>query len=92
MTSAELLAAMHDAARECGIEIRRLPPGGDAEPPARSGICRVGERWFAMLAAGDSVEDRIDVLAAALRALGPALDAHWLPPAVRERVDRGGRA
>lgn len=87
----DLLQLLGELAREAGLEVRRVPAGlGDpAEPPARSGVCRVGSRHFVLLAAADSVEDRIEALAAGLRMADPAvLEGRFLPPAVRERLDR----
>jgi hypothetical protein len=87
---AEVLEFLIDLSRETGLEVRRVParPSSESEPPARSGVCRVRGRLFVLLAAADSVEDRIAALAAGLRALDPAvLEGRWLPPAVRERLD-----
>jgi hypothetical protein len=88
----EPLAMLRELARAAGVEIRdvraRATPEGD--PPARSGACRLGDRVWVVLVAGDSVEDRIAALADALDRAEPGWrDAHWLPPAVRERLERG---
>ena len=91
MEAPEILRFLLELAREAGVEVRRVPQGmGEpGEPPARSGVCRVGSRLFVLLAAADSVEDRIEALAAGLRAADPAaLEGRFLPPAVRERLER----
>jgi len=93
MDSAEVLEFLIDLARDTGLEVRRVPArqASDSEPPARSGVCRVRGRLFVLLAAADSVEDRIAALAGGLRALDPSvLEGRWLPPAVRERLEAPG--
>ena len=90
MEPPEILQFLGDLAREVGVEVRRVPAGlGEPlEPPARSGVCRVGTRLFVLLSAADSVEDRIEALAAGLRTADPAaLEGRFLPPAVRERLE-----
>ncbi len=92
MEPAEVLEFLVDLSREAGLEVRRVPAraASESEPPARSGVCRVRGRLFVLLAAADSVEDRIEALASGLRALDPSvLEARWLPPAVRERLEAG---
>jgi hypothetical protein len=86
----EVLEFLIDLSRETGLEVRRVPARltSESEQPARSGVCRVRGRLFVLLAAADSVEDRIAALASGLRALEPSvLEGRWLPPAVRERLD-----
>jgi hypothetical protein len=85
-----LLQALGELAREVGVEVRKVPSGlGEpGEAPARSGVCRVGGRLFVLLAATDSVEDRIEALVEGLRAADPAaLEGRFLPPAVRARLE-----
>ncbi|CAG0975312.1 hypothetical protein BURK2_01536 [Burkholderiales bacterium] len=92
MQPAELLAFLADLANEVGLVVRRIPTASaePGEPPPRSGTCRVGERFFVFLAAADPIEDRIDALVFGLRTASPAaLEGRYLPPAVRERLDRG---
>jgi hypothetical protein len=93
LTPAEMLDCLLDLAREAGIALRPLSARGAAEGdlPVRSGVCRVRGQLLVMLAASDSVEDRIDVLLHALRSAGPAvLEGRWIPPAVRERLEGPG--
>lgn len=90
MEGTALLIELVRIARSAGIEVRELAPGrsGEGEVPARSGSCRVQGRLWALLAEGDSVEDRIEALVGALASLDPDwLDAHYLPPAVRARLE-----
>jgi hypothetical protein len=84
----DVLALLVDLAREAGFQVRSA--GGSAgELPVRSGVCRLRDGVFVILAASDSAEDRIAVLAQALREHRPALlEGRYLPPAVRERLER----
>jgi hypothetical protein len=90
---AQLLAALLELARDAGLRVRGLGTGptGDAAPPASSGVCRVrGELWV-MLADADPVARRVEVLAGALCDYAPDLvERHYLPPAVRECLERRG--
>ena len=87
MTPPELLAALIELAEGAGLRVRRAE--GEAEGgPLASGVCRVRGELFVVLVASDSEEDRIAVLARALRNhAAPALETRWLPPAVRARID-----
>jgi hypothetical protein len=94
MTPHELRDALADLAREAGMDVRVLRPAGEADagPGAASGVCRVRGRLWVVLATADPVEDHIGVLAEALRAhAGDWLEGRWLPPAVRERLERTRR-
>jgi len=87
VTPAEILDALAALAEETGLRVRRVPGdrGEDPRSEARSAAC--GELWV-VLVASDTEEERIAVLARALRAhAGPALEARWLPPAVRARLE-----
>ena len=87
MTPAELLAALTALAEELGLRVRPAQPDVEAGPLA-SGVCRVRGEILVVLVASDSEEERIAVLARALRAhAGSTLDERWLPPAVRARID-----
>ena len=89
MESHELMRALVDLAREAGLVVRpiRGAAGGEGEPAAASGVCRVGTSTWVVLSAADSVEERVDVLACALRALAPEfLEQRYLAPALRERI------
>lgn len=86
MDPGELLSQLVDLADEVDLEVRRAGrgPTGEGEPPVASGVCRVRGRVWVVLSAGDTVEERIRVLAGALRShAGEQLEARWLPPAVR---------
>ena len=82
-----MLAFLVDLAREAGLEVRSVG-AAVGELPARSGVCRLRGGVFVILAASDSAEDRIAILAQALREHRPAaLEGRYLPPAVRERLE-----
>jgi hypothetical protein len=88
--SLQLLEALLDLARDVGLSVRPIgsAAGGDAPAAPSSGVCRVrGEVWV-LLADSDPVERRVEVLAHALRTCaGDALEARFLPPAVRARLE-----
>jgi hypothetical protein len=89
MTPGELLAALVALAAETGLRVRATP-GGDDGGPLASGVCRVRGEVVVVLVGADPDEARIEVLARALRVhAGPTLEARWLPPAVRARIEAG---
>lgn len=87
MNEAETLTALLALADETGLRVRpiRGSPAGEGEPAASSATVRVrGETWV-VLSGTDSVEERIAVLARALREhAGPRLEQRYLPPALRQ--------
>ncbi len=89
MELSELLARLADLAREAGLEVRELHAAKDGQPAPSSGVCRVrGETWV-LLAASDALEERIEVLARALKThAADFLESRYLPPAVRARLAR----
>ena len=93
MTDAEVLRELVALAEQAGLRVRmvRGAPAGEGEPAARSALCRVrGEPWV-VLSGADAVEDRIAVVAQALREHAAAwLEGRFLPPAVRERISSDG--
>ncbi len=92
MEGPALLDALVELARELGVEVRGMPrsPGPEGNRGARSGACRIGGRTWLLLAAGDPLEDRIQAAVDALCRFVPsdALEGRYLPPAVRERLER----
>jgi hypothetical protein len=86
VNEAEILEELLALAAAAGLRVRSIGgrPGGEGEPAARSGLCRVrGETWV-VLSAADPVEERCAVLADALRSLcAPWLEGRYLPPALR---------
>jgi len=83
-----LLDYLVELAQEAGIHVKVIPHSSamvDLSP--RSGICRIrGVPWL-LLAAGESLEDRIEAAATAVRTHAPGvLEGRYLPPAVRERL------
>jgi hypothetical protein len=85
----ELLARLADLAREAGLEVRELHAASDGQPSPASGVCRVrGETWV-LLAVSDALEERVEVLARALKThAADFLESRYLPPAVRARLSR----
>lgn len=93
MTPQEMRDALAELAREAGLDVRVATGPRDVEPgiPVQSGVCRVRDKLWVILAAGDSFEDHIQTLVDALRAhAGAALESRYLPPAVRARLDGAG--
>lgn len=89
MEGAELLRAMIDVAGAAGLEVRILgavePTAGDGHPS--SGQARLRDQVIVVLAESDPVEERLDVLAEALRTHAADYFAdRFVPPAVRTRV------
>ena len=81
----ELLVGL---AEEAGIAVR-VARTGESELPPRSGTCRVRGRLLLVVSAAEPVEARIEAVVAALREHGGGLlEERFLPPAVRERLDR----
>jgi hypothetical protein len=75
-------------AEEAGISVR-VARAGEGELPPRSGVCRVRGRLLLVVSAAEPLDARIEAVAAALREHGGALlEQRFLPPALRERVDR----
>jgi hypothetical protein len=89
MELAEQLARLAELARELELEVREVRRGVEGEPAPASGVCRVRGRTWVVLATGDPIERRIEVLAGALEShAGRELEGRYLPPAVRERLTR----
>ena len=86
MESAEVLQQLVALAREAGLEVRSIAgrAAAEGEPAAASAVCRVrGETWV-VLSAADSLDERVAVLARALRTqAAELLEARYLPPALR---------
>ena len=89
MEPARLLGELAELARSVGIEVRAVrPPRGEGELGAGSGTCKVRGQVWVMLADSDPVEQRIQVLAAALReGASEELEHRYLPPALRRRIE-----
>jgi hypothetical protein len=89
MNQGELLQRLVELAEAAGLRVRpiRGTSGSDGEPAAASGLCRVrGELWI-VLSNNDSLEDRVAVVAAALRREASEwLQSRYLPPALRDRI------
>lgn len=89
METAEILDRLVELAREAGIDVRVLARGG-AEVSPESAVVKVrGEVWV-VLAEADLPEQRVAVLARALREhAGELLGQRYLPPALRDLLDAG---
>lgn len=91
MQLSELYERLAELAREVGLEVRELRRGTEGDPAPASGVCRVRGATWVVLAAGDGLEERVEVLARAIEShAGPQLEGRYLPPAVRERLSRSG--
>jgi hypothetical protein len=81
--------ALVELARECGVSVRVLR--GDAEAGARlvSGAAVVrGAPWVVLVASDPPGAQSAALAAALVRFARGAVDARYLPPAVREALDR----
>lgn len=88
MESRQLLDALVALAQEAGIAVR-VAKDGESDLQPRSGLCRVRGSLWLVLAASEPLEARIDAVVAALHSHGAALlEERFLPPAVRERLER----
>jgi hypothetical protein len=85
-----LLDTLVELAREAGIRVRVVPrSSAELDLAPRSGICRIRGALWLLLVSAESLEDRIEAAAAAVRAHAPeVLEGRYLPPAVRERLER----
>jgi len=92
----ELLAlrdALAELARECGVSVRVLRAGPDPAPGLASGPALVRGAPWVVLVASDPAALQIAALAAGLiRFASAALDARYLPPAVRDALKRAAGA
>ena len=87
MHAEDLLDRLGDLARAAGLEVRAIARAREGERETPSGTCRVKGAVWVMLSESDSLDDRIDVLAAALaRHAGDLLEGRYLSPAIRERL------
>lgn len=88
MERAEQLDQLIALAREAGLEVRAAQ-GGEPGLPLTSGVCRVRGALWVVVVPSDALEDRIEVVADALRTHAASfLESRYLPPALRERLDR----
>lgn len=90
MNPSELRDSLAELARELGIDVRVATGRPELEPgiPVQSGVCRLRDDVWVILASGEPVEEHIAILVQALRQhAGDALESRFLPPAVRERLE-----
>ncbi len=91
MEPGALLEMLVELAGESGLAVRRLSrqPAFEGLTESSSGIYRVRGEVRVLLADSDPLPDRIRVLARALRETRAGqLEGRFLPPAVRECLDR----
>ncbi len=89
MEALEIHQALVDLAREAGLELRVMSGGrgGEGEPLAESGVCRLRDKVIVVLSGSDSVEERISVLVSALQTFAPEiLQGRYLAPLIRSRL------
>ena len=90
MTEAEILEDLLRLAESSGLRVQRLPRGRALEggPPVASAVCRMGDEWRILLVASDTLDERIAVVAAALREhRAEWLEARHVPPALRQVIE-----
>jgi hypothetical protein len=88
MEPAALRDALAELARSCGVSVRVLRGGADAQGLA-SGPARVRGAPWVVLVASDPLGAQIAALAEGLLRFAAAdVDARYLPPAVRAALDR----
>lgn len=89
MDPVEIERHLIELAEAAGLEVRGLPGASfhPSELAATSGVCRVRDSIWVLLAPSDSVEEHISVLVSALETHAAAfLENRYLPPAVRQRI------
>ncbi len=89
MNPEELHRELVELARSAGFEVRRASGfgGADRDLPIASGVCRVRGTVWVVLAATDSLAERSEVLADALKThASELLESHYLPPALRQML------
>ena len=89
MDPVEIERHLIELAEAAGLEVRGLTGGSfqPSEPEASSGVCRVRDSIWVLLAPSDSVEEHISVLVSALETHAAGfLEDRYLPPAVRQRT------
>lgn len=92
MTEAEILGELTEVAERAGLRVQVVPRGRAIEggPPVASAIVRMRGQVRIVLVPSDTAEERIAVVAQALRDHASAyLEAHHLPPALRQRIEKG---
>jgi len=90
MEPSEIMTILLDLAAAAGLEVRNVGAGGrePGEPSPASGVVRVRDAFWVMLATEDPVAIQLRVLAGALRDHAPELiEGRFLPPAVRRVLE-----
>jgi hypothetical protein len=90
VTGDEVLAELVALAQAAGLRVQIVRgAASEGEGSVSSGVCVVAGEPRAILVRSDPVADRIEVLAGALRThAGAWLDAHYVPPAIREWLEQ----
>jgi hypothetical protein len=95
MDPGALLERLVELARETDLSVQRVgrAPAVDGVSPSASSVCRVRGELRVMLSDADPLSRRIQVLARALaEARAAQLEGRFLPPAVRECLERASGA
>lgn len=87
MDAYQQLAALLDLAEEIGLVVRAMPGQGDTLDHPGGALVRLGAQEVLFLDPEASVADRLSVAANAL-AGRPELDGRFLPPELRDLLDR----
>lgn len=93
MESDDLLNHLLTLARAAGVEVRETTGTPESDAGPHSATCRLRGQLWVILVTGDPIQDRISALADALDQADPGwLETHYLPPALRTRLEgRPGR-
>lgn len=95
MTDAELLEDLVSLAEAAGLVVQRVPRGHAIEggPPVASATARVRGELRIVLVGGDSLDERIDLVARALAEhRAQWLESRHVSPALRQRIEAAGEA
>lgn len=91
MDSYRQLSALLDLAEEIGLSVRVMPSQGDTLDHPGGACVRIGKQEILFLDPEASVADRLSVAAHALTGR-PELEGRFLPPELRELLDRCRRS
>ncbi|MEN8181996.1 MAG: hypothetical protein ABFS46_05615 [Myxococcota bacterium] len=91
MAPEEVLVRLVELAREGGLQVREVAGSPGDDLPVRSAIGRLRDGFYVVLVGSEPLEDRIELVARAIRQHCPgASEGRYLPPALRMRLDEPG--